>query len=153
MRFDKDGKVSRFGPILLREGYFRPERVTAEGGIDPILRGSVHIPCQEIDSKVVDELRNFLFPTNGRGLDLGAINIQRGRDTGIADYNSVRKALGLHSKFSKCFMIHLKTDLQDSGQTNYKATIRRYNYRVPAISKFQICGKIKIDNCTYRATF
>ena len=75
--------------------------MTAEGGIDPILRGAVHIPCQEIDSKVVDELRNFLFPTNGRGLDLGAINIQRGRDTGITDYNSVRKALGLKSKFSK----------------------------------------------------
>ena len=101
LRFDKDGKVSRFGHVLLREGFFRPERVTAEGGIDPILRGAVHIPCQEIDSKVVDELRNFLFPVNGKSLDLGAINIQRGRDTGITDYNSVRNALGLKSKLSK----------------------------------------------------
>ncbi|XP_065062954.1 peroxinectin A-like isoform X2 [Rhopilema esculentum] len=94
-RFDKNNKISPYGHFALREGFFRPERVTEEGGIDPVLRGAVKRPSQEIDVKIVDEMRNFLFPKNGLGLDLAAINIQRGRDVGIPDYNTVRKALGL----------------------------------------------------------
>ena len=90
--------MSRFGNLLLREGFFRPERVTKEGGIDPILRGAVKHPSQEVDTKIVDELRNFLFLKGGVGLDLAAINIQRGRETGIPDFNTVRQKLGLKSK-------------------------------------------------------
>ena len=78
--------------------------MTAEGGIAPILRGAVKRPSQEIDTKVVDELRNFLFQSGGAILDLAAINIQRGRETGIPDYNTVRKALGLKRKFK--FYVH-----------------------------------------------
>ena len=90
--------MSPYGHLLLREGFFRPERVTEEGGLDPILRGAVRQPSQEIDTNIVDELRNFLFLKKGIGLDLAAINIQRGRETGIPDYNTVRKKLGLGSK-------------------------------------------------------
>ncbi len=82
--------------MLLRESYFHPERVTEEGGIEPIIRGMVKMPAQKIDTLVIDELRNVLFPVGrGNGLDLVAMNIQRGRDHGLPDYNSVRKLLGL----------------------------------------------------------
>ena len=97
-RLDKNEKISRYGHLLLREGFFRPERVTKEGGLEPILRGAVKQPAQEIDTKVVDELRNFLFLNKGVGLDLVAINIQRGRETGLPDYNTVRIKLGLARK-------------------------------------------------------
>jgi hypothetical protein len=45
---------------------------------------------------IVDPLRNFLFgPPGAGGFDLAALNIQRGRDHGLADYNTVRQDFGL----------------------------------------------------------
>jgi hypothetical protein len=57
-----------------------------------------HHRAQEVDTHMVDGLRNFLFGTENLGIDLAATNIQRGRDHGLADYNSVRVALGLARK-------------------------------------------------------
>lgn len=95
-RLDDTWNVYKHGHILLRESYFHPERVEHEGGIEPILRGMIYMPAQKIDTLMVDELRNALFPVGrGNGLDLAAMNIQRGRDHGLPDFNSVRKYLGL----------------------------------------------------------
>ena len=59
---------------------------------------------QQIDTRIVDDVRNFLFghsvENQGELLDLAALNIQRGRDHGIADYNSCRAAFGLTSRTS-----------------------------------------------------
>ena len=51
---------------------------------------------QERDSKVVDDVRNFLFgPPGAGGADLPAINIARGRDRGLNSYNNIRQSYGL----------------------------------------------------------
>ena len=65
-------------------------------GVDSLLRGLTVNLAQEIDNQVVDDVRNFLFgPPGSGGFDLASLNIQRGRDHGLSDYNSTRVALGL----------------------------------------------------------
>ena len=44
--------MSHYGHLALRDAYFAPERVSREGGIDPLLRGAVRQAAQEIDLKV-----------------------------------------------------------------------------------------------------
>jgi hypothetical protein len=51
---------------------------------------------QELDCKVIDDVRNFLFLSpNSPALDLASININRGRERGLPDYNTVRAHFGL----------------------------------------------------------
>lgn len=80
--------------LSLLEAFFNPDFITANG-IDSFLGGLASHRQQEIDRFVVGEVRNFLFgPTIG-GLDLPALNLQRGRDHGLPDLNTVRGAYGL----------------------------------------------------------
>ena len=82
-------------PVSLAEAFFNPT-IVATHGIEPLLKYLVSDLTQEMDVKVVDELRNFLFGAPGQGgLDLASLNIQRGRDHGLNDYNTTRAAYGL----------------------------------------------------------
>ena len=94
-RLDDDGNVIDEGNILLRDAFFNPTDIL-ELGIDPILKGLTANVSQEIDTQVIDDVRDFLFgPPGAGGFDLAALNIQRGRDHGLPDYNSAREELGL----------------------------------------------------------
>lgn len=104
-RLEENGEPIKEGHALLREVYFKTNRLEEEGGIDPVLRGAATFPSQEIDLLMVDEMRNNLFPQDGAsvhgrntGFDLASFNIQRGRDHGLADFNTVRKNLGLKGR-------------------------------------------------------
>lgn len=89
------------GNLALRDAFFRPDRIVDEGGIEPILRGLATQACSQIDTELVDDVRNFLFgPPGAGGFDLAALNIQRGRDHGLPSYNAVRDAMGLQSRAS-----------------------------------------------------
>ena len=96
LRLSKDGIEIPGGHISLREAFFNPLEINLAGGIEPYLRGMAVQVQQKLDCKVVDDVRNFLFglPSEG-GLDLAAININRGRERGLGDYNSIRVDLGL----------------------------------------------------------
>ncbi len=95
-RLNEDGTPIPQGPLALRDAFFQPQRLVQEGGIDPIFRGLIAQPMQELDHMLVDDVRNFLFgPPSPIGLDLAALNIQRGRDHGLPSYARARQELGL----------------------------------------------------------
>ncbi len=95
LRLNPDQSQAVDGNISLRASYFAPGEIAASG-IDTLLQGAAAQVAQEIDPLMVDDVRNFLFGEPGSGgLDLAALNIQRGRDHGMPDYNSVRTQLGL----------------------------------------------------------
>jgi hypothetical protein len=99
LRLDAAGQPIAGGSLALRDAFFAPERITDEGGIDPILRGLAAQVAQDVDVHVIDDVRNFLFgPPGAGGFDLASLNIQRGRDHGLPSYNDLREALGLARK-------------------------------------------------------
>ncbi|MEO0835276.1 MAG: peroxidase family protein [Cyanobacteria bacterium J06642_3] len=96
-RLDIDGHEIAEGNLTLSEVFFRSTGVIQETGIDPILRGLSSSLSQNVDLKLIDDVRNLLFTfgphTTGR--DLFAINVERGRINGVNDYNTVREAYDL----------------------------------------------------------
>lgn len=97
LRLDPEGEVLPQGNLTLADVFFQPVSVVQETGIDPILRGVASSLSQDVDTKVIDDVRNLLFggASGAIGRDLLAINIERGRLNGVADYNTVREAYGL----------------------------------------------------------
>jgi hypothetical protein len=115
--FDNSGRAVR-DEIELKDAFFN-SMLLEETGIDTILKYEASTQSQEIDLQVVDGLRNFLFgPPGAGGLDLVALNIQRGRDHGLADYNATRVAYGLDA-VSSFAEITSDTELQAKLETLY----------------------------------
>lgn len=106
--FDNDGRPITFtyydeggqavtveGEVSLADAFFNPT-MYGQTGPDGILKYAASTHAEAMDNQLVDSLRNFLFGRPGQGgLDLAALNVQRGRDHGLADYNTARAAYGL----------------------------------------------------------
>jgi len=81
--------------LALAEAFFNPSVLQAVGPA-PLLKYLATDKAQEVDTQLVNGLRNFLFgPPGAGGFDLASLNIQRGRDHGLSDYNTTRAAYGL----------------------------------------------------------
>ena len=81
------------GSLELVDVFFNPEFVN-KYGIDPFLKGLSGHKQYETNTEINSTLRNFLFGNSSSpvrfGLDLAAINIQRGRDHGLPNYKVAR---------------------------------------------------------------
>ncbi|XP_029300338.1 eosinophil peroxidase-like isoform X1 [Cottoperca gobio] len=89
---------SQFPNVPVFMAFMAPWRIVFEGGIDPLLRGLIGRPAKlnTQDHMMVDALRERLFQfVMDLALDLGALNMERGRDHGLPGYNSWRKFCGL----------------------------------------------------------
>jgi hypothetical protein len=103
--------VDFFDPLLLN-GQGQPQGVDpitglATTSIGAILKANADGDAQAMDVEVINEVRDLLFneviPGVGGGQDLIALDVERGRDMGIPDYNTLRISLGLPaiSRFSQ----------------------------------------------------
>ncbi|XP_044759009.1 uncharacterized protein LOC123316826 [Coccinella septempunctata] len=96
VRFDGQHRPL-FNNVSLHQEQENPENIWSLGSIDRLLLGFVNQPSQRRDEFICEELTTNLFrsPNSPFGVDLAAINIQRGRDHGIPPYTSWRKPCGL----------------------------------------------------------
>lgn len=110
-------------PIALRDAFFNP-RLVIDNGIDPFFRGLAATLMQEVDTRIIESVRSFLFfrtdrdEENRQLLDLAALNIQRGRDHGLANYNQCREDFGL-PRVNSFAEITANTRLQSQLQSVY----------------------------------
>ncbi|XP_038060614.1 lactoperoxidase-like isoform X2 [Patiria miniata] len=79
-----------FSDLQLKETFFNATHIydAQGGGPDSILRGMLVQPLNKVDHFFSSAVRKHLFedPKQGFGLDLVALNIQRGRDHGLPGY-------------------------------------------------------------------
>ena len=75
------------GPLNLVDSFFNPDQYNISLGTDPIMRGLLTERSRRSDEFLNPVITNALFRTpEDLGRDLGALNINRGRDHGLAPY-------------------------------------------------------------------
>eukprot|EP00092_Neocalanus_flemingeri_P012666 GFUD01013650.1.p1 GENE.GFUD01013650.1~~GFUD01013650.1.p1 ORF type:complete len:825 (+),score=137.26 GFUD01013650.1:131-2605(+) len=79
----------------LKNAFNKPELLRLNGMFDGLVAGLTRDKIQKFDSGFVDDITNNLFDGDKNGMDLVALNIQRGREHGLAGYNKYRDICGL----------------------------------------------------------
>jgi len=101
LRVDEQRMPIEEGHMTLFDGFWTTSPITEEGGVAPMIRGMAMQTQPANDVYYGEMLRNQLFGAPGSGgMDLCAIDIQRGRDHGVPDYGTIRTAFGLENRSS-----------------------------------------------------
>ena len=87
---------SRVKSVPLTKSQFAPYDLYDNNTVETFVRGLTTQKSQELDASFSAELTDHLFQQDGEqfGLDLVSLNIQRGRDHGLAPYNAWRELCG-----------------------------------------------------------
>ena len=98
---EEQGKRVTTGTMNLADTFDNPQPLFPPGNIDRILMGLGTQGCQKFDNLFSKQVSNHLFQskTEKFGMDLVALNIQRGRDHGLPGYNAYRSLCGLPRAF------------------------------------------------------
>lgn len=124
----------RSDSIDFGELFFCPELIPRHG-IDVFLRGLYSERMQEVDNLTVEPIRSSLFKNKTNELlDLASLNIQRGRDHGIPDYNQCRFDYNLSRK-ATFGDISSNEDTQTRLASAYEGDVDRIDPWIGAISE------------------
>lgn len=121
-RLDENYVSILAGPLPLVDAFFDSTQFTKNGGTDPMLRGLLTKNARLVDEFLNSILTSRLFSSGASvpGLDLAALNVQRGRDHGLPRYLTwkqwAKERCGVESEFrNQLTQIHL---LQTYGSLN-----------------------------------
>uniref|UniRef100_A0A915JI24 peroxidase n=1 Tax=Romanomermis culicivorax TaxID=13658 RepID=A0A915JI24_ROMCU len=89
-RVDAGGQSIPEGQMRVDTGVLQPQKLLFEGGPDAIVRGMMMTALKK-PQRLTTALTENMFGT----ADLGAVNIQRGRDAGVPGYNTWREFCSL----------------------------------------------------------
>ena len=107
-----------------------------DDSVEEILMGMASQIGEREDNVLCSDVRNMLFgPMEFSRRDLAALNIMRGRDNGLPDYNEVRKCHGL-PKIAKWADINPKSYEEDPDVFDKLAEV--YENLVSHFSSFQV---------------
>jgi peroxidase len=108
--------------------------------MNDLLRGAAIQRSEEIDLKHVSAIRNVMFgPPGSGGTDLAAIDIQRGRDHGLPDYNTLRDAYGL-PKFTSFSQITSDTATRQALSSMYGGDFNNIDPFVGGLAEDHVAG-------------
>ncbi|MCA9262226.1 MAG: peroxidase family protein [Planctomycetales bacterium] len=93
-RRNDDGSMAAGGDISLKEAFFLPSYFDESTDVDVLLKGMSGQVQQRTDLRMPSALRDSMFGAPGSGgMDLFAINVQRGRDHGLPTYNDMLRSM------------------------------------------------------------
>ena len=106
----------------LKDTFNKPQIVRLSGMVDGLVGGLTREKMESFDSGFVSDITNHLFDSDGVGMDLVSLNIQRGRDHGLAGYNKYRDICGIgraqsFSDLSRQMSISRSQELQSLYQS------------------------------------
>lgn len=131
--------------MRLKDTFFSPSLlVSSPTMMDELLRGFIRQCAMNLDAKVVDDLRNFLFAgvEKAGGVDLATANIQRGRDMGLPSYVQTRNLLGLITPTNDFTTITKNGDVRRKIQNAYGRDLKKVDLWVGGISEDPARGNL-----------
>jgi hypothetical protein len=136
---DSTGVVS--GSMTLGSISSNPNLLTNSPGlINQFLRGAATHASEEVDLKIVDAVRIIMFgPPGAGGTDLFAVDIQRGRDHGLPDYNELRFSYDL-PQYTSFSQITTNVAVRQALQAAYGGDIDNVDSIVGALAEDHLPG-------------
>ncbi len=128
------------GNLNLFQSFFNPSSLTTSDELDAVFRGLAYQEANEVDTQAIDSVRNLLFGgTDGR--DLIGLNLQRGRDHGIPDYNTLRQEYGLPA-LTTFSQITSDTALASALETAYAGDINNIDAWIGLFAEDHMYGSL-----------